>query len=103
LQVELESENLDVTEALEQYARDKLSKIEKRWDNRITRMRVYIEDTNSTTKGGNDKHCTMEARVAGIEPVVAETTADEAYAAIKTTVDKLTRALEHELESRKAH
>lgn len=102
MQVELESENLDVTEALEQYARDKLSKIEKRWDNRITRMRVYIEDTNST-KGGNDKHCTMEARVAGIEPVVAETTADEAYAAIKTTVDKLTRALEHELESRKAH
>ncbi len=102
MQVEIESENLDVTEALEQYARDKLNKIEKRWDDRITRMRVYLEDINST-KGGNDKHCTMEARVAGIEPVVAETTADEAYAAIKTTVDKLARALEHELESRKAH
>lgn len=103
MQLEIESENLDVTDALEQYARDKLGKIEKRWDDRITRIRVFIEDTNSTTKGGNDKHCTMEARVTGIDPVVAKTTADEAYAAIKTTVDKLSRALEHELESRRAH
>ncbi len=102
MQIEFESENLDITHSLQAYARDKLAKIEKRWGDRITRLRVYLKDTNST-KGGADKHCTMEARVAGIEPVAAESTAVEAYSAIKSTVDKLARALEHELASREAH
>lgn len=101
MHIEFESENLDITQPLEQYAREKLTKIEKRWGDRITRVRVYINDTNSG-KGGIDKHCTMEARVHGIEPVVAEATTEEAYDAMNVTVDKLKRALEHEIESRKA-
>lgn len=100
MQIEFESENLDITQSLQQYAREKLTKIEKRWDDRITRLRVYLNDTNSS-KGGIDKHCTMEARVAGIDPVVAETTTEKAYDAINATVDKLKRALEHKIESRR--
>lgn len=102
MQIEFESENLDITQSLEQYAREKLMKVEKRWDDRITRVRVYLNDTNSA-KGGVDKHCTMEARVSGIDPVVAEATTEKAYDAINVTVDKLRRALEHQIESRKAH
>lgn len=98
MQIEFESENLDITPSLERYAYDKLRKISKRWDDRITRVRVFLNDTNST-KGGADKQCTMEVRVAGIEPVVARTTAFEAYDAINSTVNKLVRALEHAVKS----
>lgn len=101
MQVEFESENLYITSALEQYIEEKLGKVDKRWGERITRVRVFLDDTNST-KGGVDKHCTMEARLAGLDPVVAETTASEAYKAIDLNVDKLIRALEHAIKRRRA-
>jgi len=100
MQTEFESENLDVTPALRQYVEEKLGKISRRWDDRITRVRVFLKDTNST-KGGVDKQCTMEARLAGIDPVVAETTAGDAYEAVDLNVDKLIRALEHATKSRR--
>ena len=100
MQIEFESENLDITPSLEQYAQDKLGKIRRRWDDRITRICIFLNDTNST-KGGADKHCTMEARVSGLEPVIAETTATEAYEAVNATVGKLVRALEHATRNRR--
>lgn len=100
MQIEFESVNLEITSALKQYIEDKLGKVEKRWGDRITRLRVFMNDTNST-KGGIDKQCTMEARLAGIDPVVAETTASEAYEAVDLNVDKLIRALEHATKSRR--
>lgn len=102
MQIEFESKNLDVTPSLQQYAREKLDKIEKRWGDRITRVRVFISDINST-KGGTDKHCTIEARLAGIEPAVAEATAEKAYDAVNASVDKLIRVLEHETKNCHAH
>lgn len=101
MQIEIESEHIDITDALEQHVRDKLATIDRRWGERLTRIQMHLQDVNGPDKGGVDKHCVFEARVAGIDPVVAETTAADAYDAIGRAANKLARALEHAIESRR--
>lgn len=103
MQIEYESEHLHISDALKQHVESELDKVEKRWGDRLTRIRVFIKDVNSSSKGGVDKHCLLEARPAGTHPLSAENTADDAYDAVKGAAEKLERVLEHELESRKAH
>lgn len=100
MQLEIEPERLDVTEALEQHVRRSLSTVDRRWGDRITRVTLYLKDLNSQQKGGVDKHCTFEARVAGMDPLIAEDTAADAYDAVKGAADKLERVVEHALERR---
>jgi len=102
MELEFEFKNLDNSPSLQQHTRDKLDKIERRWGDRITRIRVFFSDVNAD-KGGADKHCTIEARLAGMEPLVAEALADKAYDAVNVTVDKLIRVLEHETKRRRGH
>lgn len=101
MQIEWQYEHLDHSDALQEFAEKKLDRIDRRWGDRITRLRIFVSDINAN-KGGVDKHCTMEARVAGIDPVVAETMAADIYDAVKGAVDKLVHALEHAIDSRKA-
>lgn len=100
MQIEFEAANLDASAALQQHAGDKLHRVERRWGDRITRVRIHINDINSK-KGGIDKRCTMEARVAGINPVAVDATMLDAYDAVGKAADKLERALEHQLDSGK--
>jgi predicted component of type VI protein secretion system len=58
------------------------------FENRITRVEVHLKDANSHKGGAGDKHCTMEARIKGHQPVAVNHHAaalDEAYegAAVK--------------------
>jgi hypothetical protein len=39
-----------------------------RFADRITRVEVHLSDENSH-KGGDDKRCMLEARLAGLEPM----------------------------------
>jgi hypothetical protein len=37
----------------------------------VTRVEVYVSDQNGSQKSAeNDKHCVMEARLAGLQPIV---------------------------------
>lgn len=85
---------ISLSEALESHIHDKLKVVGKRFGDRITRVEVYLKDTTGP-KGGVDKHCAMEARPEGLDPVSAEATADDMYPAVKETADKLARVLEH--------
>lgn len=103
MQIEIEPERIHVTEALEQHVHDSLSGVNRRWGDRITRVTMHLKDVNSAAKGGIDKHCTFEARPAGVDPLAAEHTADDAYDAVKGAAEKLEKVLAQTLDRRKRH
>lgn len=65
----------------------------EQFGNRITRVEVHLQDQNSHKSGGNDKRCTMEARVGGLAPVSVTADAANVDQALDGAVDKLLKSL----------
>jgi len=71
----------------------------KHFGERITRVEAHLSDSNSLSKSSTDGiHCTMEARLVGLEPVVVKDQAGNAHQAIEGALRKLKRAVAAELE-----
>ena len=68
----------------------------ERFAGRLTRVEVYLKDVNAD-KGGIDKHCLLEARPRGLDPVTAGHQAGSSLDAVTGAVGKLERVLEHRL------
>ena len=67
-----------------------------RFSDRITRVEVHLNDLNGV-KGGADKRCLMEARLAGLGPVAVNHEAENLDLAINGAMEKLEHALDHKL------
>jgi len=82
--------SLEMASHLETVVKDALG----RFSGQITRVEAHLSDANSHAKTGPDEiHCTLEARLAGLEPVVVKDHADTAHQAIHAAVHKLKRAV----------
>lgn len=68
-----------------------------RFGKQITRVEVHLSDANAGKAGSDDKHCVMEARVEGLQPIAAENDAETMRAAISGAAQKLKRALDNSL------
>jgi hypothetical protein len=69
-----------------------------RFGERITRVEVHISDQNSAAKGGSsDLRCVMEARVAGLRPIVVSNDAPSVDEAADGAARKMQRSLESTL------
>lgn len=55
----------NVAERIEAAVRAKL----KRFEDRLSGLEVHVSDVNGSKHGGNDKHCTIEARPRGGRPL----------------------------------
>ena len=65
---------------------------------RVTRVEAHLSDVNSHTKSSDgDIHCTLEARLVGLDAVVVKDHASNAHQAIEGAVRKLKRAVGTEL------
>jgi len=89
-------EGMETSDALESHVRDKLGGVDRRFGDRLTRIEVYLKDVNAG-KGGVDTACTMEARPKGLDPLVVEANAEDAYTASHEAARRLERALESRL------
>ena len=70
-----------------------------RFADHITRIEAHLADANSHAKTTpDDIHCTLEARLVGMEPVVVKDHAGTAHQAIHGAVVKLKRAVTTALE-----
>jgi ribosome-associated translation inhibitor RaiA len=70
-----------------------------RFGDQLMRVEAHISDVNSDVKTHPDQiHCTLEARLVGLEPVVVKAEADNAHQAIHSAVGKLKRAITTVLE-----
>ena len=66
-----------------------------RFGDHITRVEAHLSDVNSTAKSGaDDIHCTLEARLVGLDALVVKDHAGNAHQAIDGAVRKLKRAVE---------
>ena len=65
-----------------------------RFGEHITRVEAHLADANSHVKANPDEiHCTLEARLVGMDPVVVKDHAGTAHQAIQGAISKLKRAV----------
>ena len=69
----------------------------RRYGTQITRVEIHLADENSKKNGGNDKKCTAEAHVAGLQAVTSHGGGDTLLQAVDNALDKLIAQLEHKL------
>src|SRR5438552_13371294 len=72
------------------------SALHPRFADRLRRVEVYLQDTNGP-KGGPDTRCSIEAHLAGHQPVAVHSIAGSVDEAVSAAVEKLLHALEHTL------
>jgi hypothetical protein len=65
----------------------------ERFGDRVSRVEVRLSELNSPNPGDRDKSCTLEAKVAGLAPVVASHEAPTLTEAIHGAADKLKRSV----------
>lgn len=65
-----------------------------RFSDQVTRIEVHLSDVNAGKGGAYDKRCTMEARLAGLQPIAVSHQADTIQHAIDGASGKLERALD---------
>ena len=70
----------------------------------VTRVEAHLSDVNGLERSGpGDVHCTLEARLIGLAPVVVKDQAGNAHQAIDGAAHKLKRAVGSALEKQAAH
>ena len=63
----------------------------------LQRVEVHLADENSHKSSPNDKRCTMEARLAGLQPLAASGHGANLDQAVADALEKLIHQLEHKL------
>ena len=69
----------------------------RRFVPQLTRVEVHLADENSSKHSDNDKTCTLEARLAGLQPLAATASGSQIDQAVNGALDKLIALLEHKL------
>lgn len=65
-----------------------------RFDERLTRLEVHLNDENSHKQGAQDKTCQIEARPRGLDPLSANHSAPTFDEAVRGATQKLERLLD---------
>ena len=68
----------------------------QRYGAQLRRVEVYLQDMNSH-KGGVAMQCSIEAHLAGMQPIAVNSNAATVDDALNDAVDKLAKTLEHRL------
>ncbi|MFO0866066.1 MAG: HPF/RaiA family ribosome-associated protein [Gemmataceae bacterium] len=84
---------------LAQFVQTQLEGSLERFGDQVIRVEAYLADENSTEKkGDNDKRCTIEARLAGLQPIAVHHRGSTLEQAIDGAVEKLENTLDHTID-----
>lgn len=64
-----------------------------RFSDRLSRVEIHLSDVNGN-RGGNDKHCVLEARPNGMGPLVTTDQADTVDKVVRATTRKMVSSLD---------
>jgi ribosomal subunit interface protein len=92
--------NIQNSERLMSYVRAELNEEFQRHSERITHFSVHLSDENGDKGGDDDIKCMIEARPAGLKPVVVNHRGHNLDTAITGAIDRLKRSLEHVIEKK---
>lgn len=83
---------------LQEWVRGEVEGALSRFEPQLTRAEVYLSDVNSHKNSQIDKQCTLEARLAGLDPIAVTKEAATVEAALDLALDALTLTLDSRLE-----
>jgi hypothetical protein len=89
--------NIEVHEALAAHLRSTVEVALNRFSDHITRVEMHLSDANADKSGQTDKHCLLEARIKGRQPIAVTYEAVSLGQAVEGAAGKLVRAIESAL------
>jgi ribosome-associated translation inhibitor RaiA len=107
MQIQVNTDN--AIERRDELIRDVRAVVEQtlgRFADRLTRVEVHLKDVNSHKGGPDDKHCTVEARPAGMQPIAVTEAASTLVQAVDGAVKKLRTTLDRtfgKLDDKRGH
>jgi ribosome-associated translation inhibitor RaiA len=90
--------HIEGSEALNQWVTDLVTSSCERFGPQLIRVEVHLADENGGKEGKNDKRCLLEARLSGLEPVVASQNAATLEQCIDGALDILLKSLDRKLD-----
>jgi ribosome-associated translation inhibitor RaiA len=95
MQIQVHTDNhIEGKERLVHFVETEIKDKLARFADRVTRVEVYLSETNSHNKSDDDKKCTIEARLSGHEPNAVSHQAGTLDAAIHGAIDKIKKNLD---------
>ena len=87
--------HVEGSDALVQMVEAEVQSALERFEDRLTRVEVHLSDENGEKDGGvADKRCLLEARPAGMQPVVVTESADTVEQAFLSATQKMQSLLD---------
>src|ERR1700712_5701360 len=87
----------DGRQAMSDYLESEVKQALGHFGERITRVEAHMTEAKDSAQA-KDIHCSLEARLVGIDPVVVKDAAATAHQAIQGAIRKLARAVASHLE-----
>jgi len=98
MQIQVNTSNgIENKDALERWADSEMRQALARFANDVTRVEIHLSAENHAGSGGADKRCTMEARLAGHQPLAVSHHAASLDEAFRGAADKLRRSIDSTL------
>ncbi|BAL94672.1 HPF/RaiA family ribosome-associated protein [Rubrivivax gelatinosus] len=104
MQVQVNTDNhVQNDDTLAAWAEREIKAKLERFGDAVTRVEVHLADVNASRAGDADKRCTLEARLAGRQPVAASHDAQRVADAFTGALDKLLRVVDSTLGKARDH
>ena len=98
MHIEVSTDNsIDGSEALTNHIEVLVKNALVHFGDQITRVEVHLSDANAGKTGQDDKHCMIEARLEGRQPMAVKHSAATLDQAAKGAADKLKSSLKSTL------
>jgi len=86
--------NIQGTENLEAFVSESINSKLKRFADKISRIEVHLSDQNSQKESTDDIQCKIEARIEGLQPILAIGKSNTKEKAFNDAINKMKAALD---------
>lgn len=101
--IQFRSNNIPVSQELEEKLSGFINKSLKRFTDHITRIEVHLEDENSQKGGKDDKRCSIEVRPDNLDPIIVTSKSDNIIKSVRESADKAKASLDKAMGRLKEH
>ena len=91
------SQDFPLTEAIHAHLERRFTAALKQFDDRITRITIFLKDLNGAGKGGKDKCVLVNIQLPAQAPVIVETVSHDLYSAINIAARRTGRTVKRAL------
>ncbi|MEE1897596.1 HPF/RaiA family ribosome-associated protein [Flavobacterium rakeshii] len=104
MQININTNNhVEGSQRMKDYFKGVVADSLKRFEDKVTRVEVHVGDENSHKEGDTDKKCTIEARIAGMQPVAVTNHSNTVEKAVDGAIDKIKKVLDTTFDKMRAH